>query len=151
MDEELFHPGLERVYGELWRRYWILKGRRAVRKHQFQCHECRKWHAAPEIPRRADLPPACLQLYKPPFWSTEVDWFGPFTIKLGRRVDKWWRIIFKCMTTRFVPIDLLESLDTDAFLMALCHYVSHRGKLFEILADQGANFRGGVSKLQRVL
>lgn len=39
-------------------------------------------------------------------------------------------------------VDLLSSLDTDAVLMAL------RGKPFELLVEQGTNFKGGDRKLQ---
>lgn len=54
--------------------------------------------------------PARLRLYKPPFYSTGVDCFGPFTVKIGRRTEKRWGIVFKCMTTHCVHLDLLESL-----------------------------------------
>lgn len=52
------------------------------------------------------------------------------------------------MTTSCIHLDLLESMDTDAFLMALRRFVSRHGKPFEILADRGTNFRGGATELQ---
>lgn len=96
----------------------------------------------------ADLPPARLRLYKPPFWSTGVDCFGPYNVKVGRRTEKRWGLIFKCMMTSCVHLDLLESIDTDAFLMSLRRFIARRGKPFEILADRGTNFRGGAAELQ---
>ena len=81
----------------------------------------------------ADLPPARLRLLKPPFWSTGVDCFGPLMIKLGRHVEKPWGILFKCLTTRCVHLDLLESFDTEAFLMALRWFISEG----ETLRDPG--------------
>ncbi len=41
-DEKLHHPGPERVFAELRRNYWIIRGRKAVRRHQHLCQECRK-------------------------------------------------------------------------------------------------------------
>lgn len=120
-DERLLHPGTKRVHGEMRRKYWLLKGRRAIKKHQASCQECRRWRAMPIVPKMADLPASRLRLFKPPFWSTGVDCFGPLQIKLGRRVEKRWGIIFKCLTTRCLHLDLLESMDTEAFLMALRH------------------------------
>lgn len=70
------------------------------------------------------------------------------TIKIGRRNEKRWGIIFKCMTTRAVHLDLLDSLDTDAFLMALRRFIARRGRPYEILSDCGTNFQGGSSELQ---
>lgn len=147
-DCKLHHPGPERVLAELRRQYWILRGREAVRKHQRACRECQFWRAKPEIPKMADLPQARLRIYKPPFYSTGVDCFGPFTVKIGRRNEKRWGIVYKCMTTRCVHLDLLESLDTDAFLMSLRRFVARRGKPFELLSDNGTNFVGGDRELR---
>lgn len=110
--------------------------------------ECQRWRATPVVPQMADLPPARLRLYKPPFWSTGVDCFGPYSIKVGRRTEKRWGLIFKCMTTSCVHLDLLESIDTEAFLMALRRFIARRGKPFDFLADRGTNFWGGAAELQ---
>lgn len=97
----------------------------------------------------ADLPPSRLRIHQPVFYSTGVDCFGPYTIKVGRRTEKRWGIIFKCMTSRAVHIDILTSMDTDSFLMALRRFISRRGKPFELLADQGTNFKGGERELRK--
>lgn len=146
-DEDLRHPGTERLFAELRRRFWILHGREAVKRHQQFCPECKRWRAQPRVPLMADLPEARLRLFKPPFYSTGVDCFGPFTIKVGRRSEKRWGILFKCLTTRAVHIDVLTSLDSDAFLMALRRFIARRGKPSEILSDQGTNFKGGEREL----
>lgn len=146
-DDELHHPGPERVFAEVRRKYWILRGREAIRHHQRRCTECKKWRGKPEVPKMADLPPARLRLFQPAFYSTGVDCFGPFVIKVGRRSEKRWGIIFKCMTTRGVHIDLLTSIDTDSFLMALRRFIARRGKPHELLSDQGTNFKGGEREL----
>lgn len=71
-------------------------------------------------PKMAELPPSRLRLWKPRFWSTGVDCFGPLNIKIGHRVKKRWGLLFKCMTTRCTHIELLNSLDSDSFLMSIC-------------------------------
>ncbi|XP_048236857.1 uncharacterized protein LOC124112069 [Haliotis rufescens] len=146
-DSDLHHYGAERLHGEIRRKFWILRGCEAIKKHQRQCHDCQKWRANPEIPLMADLPEARLRLFKPPFYSTGIDCFGPMYIKIGRHREKRYGIIFKCMTTRAVHIDILDSLDTDAFLMALRRFISRRGCPFELLSDCGTNFKGGENEL----
>ncbi|KAL1248015.1 hypothetical protein QQF64_023391 [Cirrhinus molitorella] len=47
-----------------------------------------------------------------------------------------------------VHIDILTSIDTDSFLMALRRFISRRSKPFELLADQGTNFEGGERELK---
>ncbi len=147
-DQRLLHPGSERVLAELRRQYWILRGREAVRKHQHTCRDCQLWRAKPQTPRLADLPPCRLNLYKPPFYSTGVDYFGPFAVKIGRRQEKRWGIIYKCLTTRCVHLDLLEQMDSDAFLLSLRRFIARRGKPMELLCDNGTNFVGGDRELR---
>lgn len=133
----------ERVLAELRRQYWVLRGREAIRKHQHTCRDCQFWSAKPQTPQMTDLPSSRLQLYKPPFYSTGVDCFGPLTVKVGRRQVKRWGVLYKCMTSRCVNLDLLEQLDTDAFLLSLRRFIARRGKPMELLCDNGTNFIGG--------
>ncbi|CAL9695893.1 unnamed protein product [Knipowitschia caucasica] len=150
-DNSLLHPGPERVLAELRRRFWIVRGREAIRKHQHSCVECQRWKAKPDVPKMADYPPPRLRLHKPPFYSTGVDCFGPFRVKIGRRTEKRWGIVYKCLTTRSVHLDLLESLDTDAFLLSLRRFIARRGKPFELLMDNGTNFVGGERELREAV
>lgn len=41
-DSDLKHLGAERLFAELRRKYWILRGREAVRREQRGCAECQK-------------------------------------------------------------------------------------------------------------
>ncbi|XP_041840300.1 uncharacterized protein LOC121639141 [Melanotaenia boesemani] len=52
------------------------------------------------------------------------------------------------MTTRCVHLDLLESLDSDAFLLSVRRFISRRGKPYELLCDNGTNFVGADRELQ---
>ncbi len=44
-DNQLHHPGSERLFAEIRRHYWILRGREAVRRFQLTCLECRRWRS----------------------------------------------------------------------------------------------------------
>ncbi len=96
----------------------------------------------------SDLPAARLQLYKPAFHSCGVDCFGPLLVKIGRRTEKRWGILFKCLTSRAIHLDLLPSMSTDSFLMALRRFIARRGTPAELWSDQGTNFRGGQRELR---
>lgn len=71
-----------------------------------------------------------------------------FLIKIGRRTEKHWGIVFECLTTRAVHLDLLPSLSTDSFLMALRRFIARRGTPAQLWSDQGTNFRGGERELR---
>lgn len=62
-DARLCHPGPERVYAEMRRAFWVLRGREAIRRVQHQSRECRRWKAHPAVPKMADLPKARLRLF----------------------------------------------------------------------------------------
>lgn len=147
-DKAVCHAGAERVFAEIRRRYWILQGREAVRRFQRTCTDCQKWRAQPAIPRMADLPPCRLKIGQKAFHSTGVDCFGPFLVKRGRGTEKRWGIVYKCMTTRAVHIEVLHHMDTDSFLMSFRRFQSRRGSPITLLSDQGTNFRGGESELK---
>ena len=50
VDARLLHPGPDRVFAEIRRQYWVLRGRQAVKHHQRTCAECRKWRGKPVVP-----------------------------------------------------------------------------------------------------
>lgn len=86
-----------------------------------------------------DLRPLRLRLFKPAFYSAGMDCFGP-----GCRNEKRWGLLFKCLTNRAVHLEILTSIDSDAFLMALRRFIARRG----LYSDQGTNFLGGETELR---
>ncbi|KAK7929198.1 hypothetical protein WMY93_005593 [Mugilogobius chulae] len=50
-DNQLLHPGPDRVFAEMRRTYWILRGRQAVKKYQRSCTECQRWRNKPTVPQ----------------------------------------------------------------------------------------------------
>lgn len=148
---DVLHLGPERVLGDMRCRYRIMHGCQAIRQHQHQYQDCQKWRANPVIPKIADLLLAHLRLFKPPFWSTGMDCFGPFKRKVGYRTEIMWGILFKCLIPRCIHLELLDSMDADTFLMAPRIFVSRRGNPFELLSDCGTNFRAGEAELQNAL
>ncbi|KAI2664192.1 hypothetical protein H4Q32_002333 [Labeo rohita] len=146
-DARLCHPGPEQVYVEMRRTFWILRGREAIRHVRHLCKDYRRWMAKPSVPKMSDLPVARLRLHKPAFYSTGVDCFGPFQVKLGRRSEKRWSIIYKYLTTRAVHLDLLHSLDSDSFLMSLRRFIARRGTVAELYSNQGTNFKAAEKEL----
>ncbi|KAL6480219.1 hypothetical protein MHYP_G00112520 [Metynnis hypsauchen] len=51
-DQRLHHPGAERMYAEMRQRFWILRSREAICRHQQTCVECqRRFIARRGIPK----------------------------------------------------------------------------------------------------
>lgn len=122
-DRRLCHPGPKRLFAEIRRAFWIVSGREAIRHYQYHCPDCRQWKAKSTVPKMVNLPSARLQLYKPAFYSTGTNCFGPFHVKMGCHSEKSW-VIFKCLTTRAVHLDILTHIDVDSYLMALRRFLA---------------------------
>ena len=73
----------------------------------------------------SDLPKARSAMFDPPFTHKGVGYFGPITIKKGKRTrpstgtDKRYGVVFTCLTYRAIHLELAGDLSTDCFIMAL--------------------------------
>ena len=81
-----------------------------------------------------------------------IDMFGPLQVRLERKTLKESHvIIFTCMTTRAVHLELLTDRSTDTFLMAFRRFVSLRGNPNNCWSDCGTNFIGAQHYLKELL
>ena len=81
------------------------------------------------------------------FTNVGVDYFRPFTVKIGRRNKKRWRCLFTCLTLRVVHIEIVPKLDTDCCLNAIMWFIARRGKPVKMISDNGTNFIGAEKEL----
>nr|XP_027223966.1 uncharacterized protein LOC113816133 [Penaeus vannamei] len=77
----------------------------------------------------------------PPFYFTSLDLFGPYLVKdtvKKRTTLKVYGIIFACMTSRAVHIDIAEGYSTDNFLNVFRRFISIRGFPKMVYSDRGS-------------
>ena len=130
--------------------YWIIGANKMVAKHIQNCVTCRKVRGRVEEQRMADLPADRVDP-SPPFSYIGIDCFGPFYTKTGRKENKRYGLLFTCLSSRAIHIEMLEDLTTDAFLNALRCFMAIRGEVRQIRCDRGTNFVGARNELQRSL
>ena len=147
----LAHSGPDHVLCSLRERYWILRGRAAVKKWTTQCWFCKKRRATPSPPMMADLPASRVNQAGPPFSAVGLDFFGPIAVRRFRKTEKRYGCIFTCMATRSVHIEIAHSLDTDSFIMALRRMIARRGRPRQIFSDNGTNLKAGERELRACL
>ena len=101
----------------------------------------------------ADLPAKrCVGLpYLPPFTHVGFDIFGNYYVKFGRSQVKRYCVIFTCFNTRAVHIEVIESLETDAFINALVRFVARRGSPAKVFWDNASTFLGSGNELLKSL
>jgi transposase InsO family protein len=149
--ERCGHQGQKTVANEVRQRFWILNGMSAVKKAFRECQACKVRKLKPSSVRMADLPKVRMESNIRPFTNTGLDYFGPVTVKIGRRVEKRWGVVFTCLTTRAVHLELAASLSTDSAIMAIMRMSSRRGTPSHIYSDNGTNFHGASNELKLAL
>ena len=78
--------------------------------------------------------------YQPPFSYSGKDLFCPLQVKHGRGTARRWCCLLTCINTRAVHLELVQSMNTDDFLMCLRRFINHRGEVSELRCDRGSNF-----------
>ena len=105
----------------------------------------------------AKLPKERLLIYDKPFASTGVDYFGPFLVKHAKTtrrnqaLTKRYGIIYTCLTTRAIHLEISGDLSTDSFILSLHRFICRRGHVKITKSDNGTNFVGAATELKEML
>ena len=135
--------------------YYLVGGTAIIKKLINQCFLYRKLRGKLATQFVSDLPIDHLQDV-PPFENVGLDCFGPFFIKGGRATrntcasTKIWVLIFVCLPSRAIHLEVLEGLDTSSFINALFRFSAIRGTCRFIRSDQGTNFVGACPLLDNI-
>lgn len=136
------HQGRGMTVNELRAKgFWILGCSHAISSCIYKCVKCRKFRRSTEHQQMADLPRDRME-ETPPFTYCGIDCFGPFHVKDGRKESKRYGLLFTCLCSRAVHIELLEEMTTDFFIIALRAFIAIRGNVRQLRCDQGTNFVG---------
>ena len=127
--------------------YWIVGCSSVVSAHIFRCVQCRCMHSHTQEQKMADLPEDRVEP-SAPFTYCGVDCFGPFHVKEGRREHKRYGLLFTCMASRAIHIEMLDNMTTDSFINALRCFIALRGAVSHIRCDRGSNFVGAHHELK---
>ena len=122
------HASNETVVNEIRQTYYIIGLRRMLKSLTSKCIVCRIRRAKPQNPQMAPLPASRVAERQRPFSRRCIDYFGPLLVKIGRRREKRWRVLFTCLTTRAIHLELAHSLITSSVIMALQKLAARRGQ-----------------------
>ncbi|XP_055622897.1 uncharacterized protein LOC129766397 [Toxorhynchites rutilus septentrionalis] len=149
--EKYHHQCNETFVNEVRRKFNISRVRVECDRVRRKCVRCKIRLAKPDPPMMANLPKERLAAFVRPFSYVGVDYFGPYQVTVGRRMEKRYGVLITCLTTRAIHIELASSLSTDSCIMALRNCFSRRGTPVQIISDRGTNFVGASKELKAAL
>nr|XP_049697167.1 uncharacterized protein LOC126054700 [Helicoverpa armigera] len=150
--ELTFHGGARVTSAFIRKNYWIIGGNRAVKKRIRTCVTCRKHNPSKMTQLMGDLPTQRCNIAKP-FEHTGVDFTGHVLIKAnkgrGIKTTKGYVVVFVCMATKLVHLDLVSDLTSSAFLAALRRMAGRKGSPKHLYSDNaGGLWEAAVKSLK---
>ena len=117
---ELKHTGLASTLNRLRCKFWIVRGRQAVKRVLSKCVLCKRQQgktllppSSPDLPKFRVVSEYCFQ-------STGTDFAGPLFVEEVYSSDgimhKSYICLFTCATSRALHLELTPSLDTPSFI-----------------------------------
>ena len=137
---EVDHGGVNSAVMRSRGKVWVMQGGKTAKSVVENCYKCKllKKHTLDQ--KMAPLPadrfgPA------PIFSAIAIDLFGPLEYRdmvNKRKTNKSWGVIFVCMATSAIHIELTESYSTDSFLQAFRRFICARGTPSRVISDRGS-------------
>lgn len=87
----------------------------------------------------------------PPFTHCAMDYFGPFYMIEGRKELKGYGVLFTCLTSRAIHLEVTHSLETDSYIDAQQRFICRRGPVCQMRSDQGTNLVRAKRELKDAL
>lgn len=149
--EANLHVGIETVVNSLRQKFRILDSRATVKRIERNCYYCKQRRARVIPVQMGPLPIERTAVNEYPFTYVGVDYFGPMLVKHGRKLEKYWGVIFTCLTIRAVHIEIVPTLNTSSCIMAIQRFMNVRGVPKSIKSDNGTCFVGANNELKTLI
>ena len=132
--EQVKHNGIRDTLTTVRERFWIIRGREAVKRISKDCVVCRKAEGLPYNYGQAPDLPSCRVSDDPPFTNVGLDFAGPLYVQdkkneLDENSNKVYVLLFTCASTRAVHLEITPSLTVKSFLSAFRRFTSRRESL----------------------
>ncbi|XP_066016486.1 uncharacterized protein [Pocillopora verrucosa] len=119
------HSGVAATTGKTRRKFWILKANKLRKSVKSKCGFCREMAHKAETQLMADLP----------------------VLRLAPHTSPHYGVIFTCLNTRAVHLELAVDLTTMEFIQVPRRFFSIRGYPAVILSDNGTQMVGAANEL----
>lgn len=139
------HSGVAQTLALLRANYWLINGKKEIRRILHQCVKCRR--PVPMGQKMGSLPEVRVNM-SPGFSSVGVDFAGPLYLRDSN--DKVYIALFTCLATRGVHLELCNNLSAEEFLRAFERMQNRRGKSSIVYSDNAKTFKKADSVLAKL-
>lgn len=153
------HGGPQLVMTEIRQSFWMNRMRQIVKSVIHKCTTCVRHSKSVPQQLMGNLPRVRVTIGEP-FAKSGVDFAGPFIVKrgVGRPTrgnvnveEKAWVVIFVCLISRAVHVEIIQGLTIAEFLAAFERFIMRKGRCFTLYSDNGTTFVGANNELGRIL
>ncbi|XP_068214788.1 uncharacterized protein [Palaemon carinicauda] len=144
------HAGVDVTLCKLQSKFWVPSARKIIRSIKRGCTLCRKLDAKVEGQRMGQISDERMSPC-PAVYHTAVDIFGHFQIKDNvkkRTTGKAYGVIFNCIITRAVYIDVVDGYDTYSFLKCFRRFTAVHGYPDTVHSDLGSQLVSASRELK---
>ena len=143
------HSGRSATLQEIRRAgYWIINCNALVCYVIFNCIRCKSMQGKFGEQIVADTPKDGVSEALT-FIYCGVDLFGPFLLNVRQSQLKRYGALFTCPVSRAVHIEVVATMQTDLFIMALRRMIARRSNIRSVRGDNGTNFMGTYNDIKR--
>lgn len=159
------HGGPQLMMAHLRKQFWIPRMRQIIGSYTRKCPSCARFNQQPNDQLMGSLPASRITEAEP-FLRTGLDFAGPFNIRRNKGrpptiercskepkapMMKAWIVIFVCLVTRAVHLDVVVGLTIEEFLAVFERFTMRKGRCIELLSDNGTTFVGSDKELAKTL
>lgn len=137
------HAGPETLLHIIRQNFWLLGGRREVKRIIRKCL-CYRLRASKFHQSVAPLPEVRLRPSNG-FETVGLDYAGPFIVSEAidgkERAIKVWVLLITCLTTRAVHFEIVYAMDISSFINAFRRFIARRGYCRLVYCDNAPTFK----------
>ena len=139
---KLLHGGTNATLTAVRRRFWVTRGRETVKRVLGQCKVCKRFDGGPfSMPTMPQYPKDKVTAGSAPFTTTGIDYFGPVMVKVNSNPVKAWVVLFTCLTTRAVHLEVATDMTIRTFLMMHRRFTARSGTPRKVISDNAKQFK----------
>ena len=126
------HVGVQHSLLSTRKKFWIVNGHASVKHYLNQCGQCAVEKAKPVRQLMANLPADRISVSHKPFAVCGLDYFAHINYVEGRSTKKAWGLLFTCMASQAVHVEIVTSLTLKDFLLAFNRFNDVQGMKLRI-------------------